>query len=192
MTKIYQNEYINADAWAASGAYFIWGKATELSSSSLAGLERTASLKELSAATKANVWPLLMQRISIQYQRKTQPIYPINMTGEGLTQVTLLGAPSGALECQGIVGPATDISKLVEATGTACGAGVCALLQPFNRSCTIDTYNREEPERIRTTGSNRYLIKNLLLSTIGLTMDGSEMAVVGVPLTFTFTSLEML
>lgn len=191
MAKIYQNEYINADAWAASGAYFIWGKASELSSSSLAGLGRTASLQELSSSTKANVWPLLLQRITLQYQRKTQPIYPVNTTGEGLTQITLLGAPSGVLECTGIIGPATDINDLIEATGTACGAGVCALLQPFNRSCTIDAENKE-PERIRTTGSNRYLIKNLLLQSISMQVDGSELAVVNAPLSFTFTSLELL
>ena len=126
--------------------------------------------------------PIMMTQLTIQYTRPISPQFPINVTESGVnTSLNIMGRPSGTLQCTGLLAPnATSLSGFLEATGKACvmpGEGVSVGVRPFTL-CDTDT-------------PMTFTLKDVILQNVSVTIQGGEVQVVQVPLTFLFTSMDV-
>lgn len=121
--------------------------------------------------------PILIEGLQVDYRRGVQPMYPINPTASGTyKKLNIIGSPSGSMSCTGLV--TRDIANMQ------------AFLRAVSKECTDDTVTfhiRPFASADCPSPNIRYTITGLLLVSIGLTIQGGEVATVQQPLQFTFT-----
>lgn len=131
-----------------------------------------------------NNLPVVLVNLQIQYTRNTQPIFPVNVNASGKAEkINIIGIPNGRLDATGIIVPSrTDMWSFIKATGKSCmsdGEHVTMTISPF----VSDTSGCSD--------NTKFKLKGVILTTVGLTMQGSDMAYVQMPLSFSFTSMTM-
>lgn len=160
MSAIFNNPYTNTDTWSVQGASVKWS----------------------TGSGSASDLPLVMLAVQIGYQRSLTPLYPINKQSDGATKYVIAGPPRGSLSVNSILGPSqTALKSFIDAVTKDCkgnGDQVSVVLSPFGSSCTNPGWGSE----ITLTG--------LDMESIGLSIQSGESAVVNMPLSFTFTSME--
>ena len=132
----------------------------------------------------------MMLNLSMSYQRQIARFYPVNGDTQGnMTKYNISGAPQGVLQVGSIYGPTnTGLQAFIEAVAKDCKTDddtVLLKIQPFgNLNCSSsgggNTFNNSK---------NSFLLRGLELESLGMQIQGGEVAVVNMPLTFSFTSL---
>lgn len=172
--NVFTNPYNSTQTWSAQGAIVTWG----------VGNGNTATLGAGSQI------PLMMLNLSMSYQRQIAKFYPVNGDTQGnMTKYNVSGAPQGVLQVGSIYGPTnTGLQAFIEAVAKDCKTDndtVLLKIQPFgNLKCSSsgggNTFNNSK---------NSFLLRGLELESLGMQIQGGEVAVVNMPLTFSFTSL---
>lgn len=170
--NVFTNPYNSTQTWSAQGAIVMWGVGSG-NSEDLAGSKI----------------PLMMLNLSMSYQRQIAKFYPINTDDKGnMTKYNISGAPQGVLQVGSIYGPSNgDLNRFIEAISKDCKKDedtVLIKIKPFgNLKCSS------------TGGGNTFsndgnlLLRGVELESIGMQIQGGEVAVVNMPLTLSFTSL---
>jgi hypothetical protein len=185
--KVFNNPFANTETWSAQGALLTWnvGSASKLLES-----------KDISRAV-----PLLLQTVQLQYSQPVQAMYPINAQGlNKAVRINMKGAPNGVLSFNSIYSPMhTDIKEFLEAASRGCslqGQELYVVIHPFgNIECSGISQSRGQENDPRA-GINKhkndisFLLKGVVLTSMGLNIEGNELTVVNMPLQFMFTSME--
>lgn len=142
----------------------------------------TGALLEWGADGNASTtFPLLLNQLNVSYSRNIQAIYPINVINEkALTKLQIMGAPQGVLQCTGIITPTyADLEAFLSATSDSCQShNVVFTLKPFqNGACNIKF---------------GYELTGLTLQSLGVNIQGNEIAIISQPLNFTFTTMKLI
>lgn len=106
------------------------------------------------------------------------------------------GAPNGTLRITGIYSPtAQSLSDFIEAVSKECKTtkdSVNIVIRPFGNlkcSTSLESVEKEAAKAAKEPHGELHL-KGLELASIGLTIQGGEVAIVNLPLVFTFTGLD--
>lgn len=162
--SIFQNPYQSTETWSAQGALIKWS----------GGKVGTGN-------------PLLVLQISIQYQRRIQPFYPIASDAQSRKKINMVGAPVGQMTIGSIFTPsATGLSAFLKAVGAPCKDAenaVTMTLQPFGDVCKNGTSSQANGETFTLTGVE--------LESVGVQIQGGEVAVVNMPTTYSFTDMDL-
>ena len=126
--------------------------------------------------------PLMINQLNISYSRNIQAIYPINVLDgqETLTKLQIMGAPQGVLQCTGIITPTyASIEDFLEKTSDSCDShNVVFTVKPFQSgTCNVKF---------------GYKLNGLTLQSLGVNIQGNEIAIISQPLNFTFTSMTLI
>lgn len=160
---IFQNPYQTTETWSAQGALMTWK----------------------GGGVPSN--PLLVLQIGIQYQRRIQPFYPIAEGGANRKKINMVGAPSGQLTIGSIFTPsATGLKAFLTAVGAPCKGeedGITMELTPFGEACK----NGAGQSFLGET----FVLKGIELETVGVQIQGGEVAVVNIPTTYSFTDMDL-
>lgn len=162
--SIFQNPYQSTETWSAQGALIQW-----------------------SGANVPQSAPLLVLQISIQYQRRLQPFYPIAATAATRKKINMVGAPVGQMTIGSIFTPsATGLDAFLKAVGSPCkdaNSAVTMTLQPFGDVC-------QNGQSTQTNGQT-FTLKGVELESVGVQIQGGEVAVVNIPTTYSFTDMDL-
>lgn len=171
--NVFTNPYNSTQTWSAQGAIVTWGVGRG-DANSLGGSQI----------------PLMMLNLNMSYQRQVAKFYPVNGDAQGnMTKYNISGAPQGMLQVGSIYGPSNSgLSAFIEAVAKDCKQDsdtVLIKIRPFgNLNCSSsgggNTFNNSK---------NSFLLRGLELESLGMQIQGGEVAVVNMPLTFSFTSL---
>lgn len=171
--NVFTNPYNSTQTWSAQGAIVTWGVGN--------GNSNTPGSGQI---------PLMMLNLNMSYQRQIARFYPVNGDIQGnMTKYNISGAPQGVLQVGSIYGPTnTGLQAFIEAVAKDCKTDddtVLLKIQPFgNLNCSSsgggNTFNNNK---------NSFLLRGLELESLGMQIQGGEVAVVNMPLTFSFTSL---
>lgn len=161
--SIFQNPYQTTETWSAQGALMAWK----------------------GGGVPSN--PLLVLQISIQYQRRIQPFYPIAEGGANRKKINMVGAPSGQMTIGSIFTPsATSLKAFLTAVGSPCkgeGDSITMELTPFGEGC-------ENGNHVSFLGET-FVLKGIELESVGVQIQGGEVAVVNMPTTYSFTDMDL-
>lgn len=161
--SIFQNPYKSTETWSAQGALIKW----------------------TGGGVTGN--PLLVLQISIQYQRRVQPFYPIASDSQSRKKINMVGAPVGQMTIGSIFTPsATGLAAFLKAVGSPCKNAedsVTMTLQPFGEVCQNGTSSQANGETFKLTGVE--------LESVGVQIQGGEVAVVNLPTTYSFTDMDL-
>lgn len=161
--------YKSARTWSAQGAIVKWGTGAD--------------------NADANDFPLVMLNLTVSFGRTLQKFFPIAQVEGQSTQINIGGAPRGTMQVGAIFAPYNDqLVTFLNAVGKECknrSEGVNVSIMPFgNQTCSGDS--EESP------GFNnqvKFTLKNVELETLGVTIQGGEVAIVNFPTTYSFTGL---
>lgn len=102
MKSVFNNPYTQApQVWSAQGAAVTWGQ--------------TQAAAQANQAAANKVFAAL-GGITINYQRPVSMRYPIG----GSAPIQLIGAPSGVVQLNTIIGPSTELNDFLDALASAC------------------------------------------------------------------------
>lgn len=162
--SIFNNPYKTTETWSAQGALVKW-----------------------SGGKVGNGNPLLVLQIQIQYQRSVQPFYPIASSAATRTKINMVGAPRGQMTIGSIFTPsATGLKQFLEAVGSACKDKenmITMTLQPFGDTCKNGKSSQSNGGVFKLTGVE--------LESVGVQIQGGEVAVVNMPTTYSFTDMDL-
>lgn len=164
--SIFQNPYTKTESWSAQGALVKW-----------------------SGAGVSNGNPMLMLQIQIQFQRSVQPFYPIAGDTKDLTKINMVGAPRGQMTVGSIFTPSAtqaNLSAFLKAAGKPCKSAADAItmtLQPFGTACNTNNNQAVTGQTFKLTGVE--------LESVGVQVQGGEVAVVNLPTTYSFTDMDL-
>lgn len=135
-----------------------------------------------SSSGNGDTLPLLLNQLNITYSRNIQAIYPINVVNQekALTKLQIMGAPQGILQCTGIITPTyADIEEFLSETSDSCDShNVVFTIKPFQSgTCKIKF---------------GYELTGLTLQSLGVNIQGNEVAIISQPLNFTFTTMKLI
>lgn len=161
----------SAQTWSAQGAIVNWsvGKGTG-----------DADSKQL---------PLVMMNLTASFQRTLQKFYPIAQVQGKKKQINIGGAPRGTLQIGAIFAPyGDDLEKFLKAVAKECKGdddGVTITIRPFgNQKCT-GTAGTQQFNNIA------FKLKNVELESLGVSVQGGEVAIVNFPTNYSFTGLDL-
>lgn len=185
--QVFNNPFANTETWTAQGALLTW-KVGKNSDPALEG-------------KIADAVPLLLQTVQIQYSQPIQPMYPINAQGVGkAVRINMKGAPNGTLAFNSIYSPMhTSIEDFLKAASKGCsmaGDELYVVIHPFgNIECTTVEYTGKSDKRDNSPTKGHYndvsfALKGVVLTSMGLNIEGNELTVVNMPLQFMFTSMD--
>lgn len=161
--------YKAAQTWSAQGAIVKWG----------IGENATKDM------------PLVMMNLTMSYGRQLQKFFPICQDADGVpTQINIGGAPRGTLQIGAIFAPYSDsLSDFLSAVAKECKSkadGVYLTIMPFgNQKCAGDGDVQEFNNNVSFT------LKNVELETVGVSIQGGEVAIVNFPTNYSFTGLDL-
>lgn len=165
--SIFNNPYNNTETWSAQGALMKWA----------------------GGGVSTNGNPMLVLQINIQFQRSVQPFYPIASDSTTRKKINMVGAPRGQMTIGSIFTPsATGLGAFLRAVGSPCKDAensITVTLQPFGDICKNGTYgNPGNAETFKLTGVE--------LESVGVQIQGGEVAVVNMPTTYSFTDMDLV
>lgn len=162
--SIFSNPYNNTETWSAQGALMKW-----------------------TGAKVGNGNPLLVLQISIQFQRAIQPFYPIASSAATRKKINMVGAPKGQMTIGSIFTPsAQGLAAFLKAVGAPCKdaeSSINVTLQPFGDVCTNGTSTQ--------VNGQTFTLKGVELESVGVQIQGGEVAVVNIPTTYSFTDMDL-
>lgn len=167
---VFNNPYNATETWTAQGAVVTWGKGNG------------------SNASEGGSVPLIMTDLSIGYSRSMRPVFAINKVKDALTRYNIAGAPSGTLNIGSILGPtATELESFLSAVTNTCHTNndsVLLTINPFgNVTCTS-----EEGESFQGVP---IILRGVELVGMSMAIQGGDMALINMPLSFMFSSMEI-
>ena len=184
--QVFNNPFANTETWSAQGALLTW----KVGTSSDIPLDGTI----------ADAVPLLLQTVQLQYSQPIQPMYPINAQGlNKAVRINMKGAPNGTLAFNSIYSPLhTNLKEFLQAASKGCslqGEELYVVIHPFgNIECTtVDVTGPDKKSRSQHNGHYNdvsFALKGVVLTSMGLNIEGNELTVVNMPLQFMFTSME--
>jgi len=161
----------SAQTWSAQGAIVNWavGKGT---------------------GAKSNQLPLVMMNLTASFQRTLQKFYPIAQVQGKKKQINIGGAARGTLQIGAIFAPyGDDLEKFLEAVAKECKGdddGVTITIRPFgNQKCTGTAGTQKFNNNIA------FQLKNVELESLGVSVQGGEVAIVNFPTSYSFTGLDL-
>lgn len=162
MADIFSNPYKNVETWTAQGAVVNYTVGTG----------------------SAVAVPLLMTNITVNYGRRVMPQYPINTSSSGSgKKINIAGVPSGTLQVGSIYGPTmTGLQQFIEAVAKQVKTAADQIgltIRPFGTTVGNTTVN-----------NSTLKLGGVELEQVALSLQGGETAIVNMPLTFSFTSLD--
>jgi len=164
--QIVNSPYKTTQSWASQGAIINYGKAD----------------------IEAGPIPLMVAGLSLTYDQQASPLYPLNTDGNGnATKINIKGAPRGTLQLQSIYCPVPkNIEDFLEKASRDCvaaGDEMFITIRPFGDiKCAAGT---------NVTGDDVFKLKGVELVSLGLNIQSGEITLVNMPLSFTFTTLEL-
>jgi len=169
MLKVFNNPYKTTESWSAQGAIIMWYLGTP------------------GADSDANKIPLMVNAVSMQYNRQQISFYPLNADASGnATKVNVKGAPTGSLQLTSIYCPTPgEIGKFLEAAARDCakaGDEMYVTIRPFG---TIKC--GDQP----VTKAPRWILSGVELNGLALNIQSAEVTLVNMPLAFTFSGLQI-
>lgn len=160
---IFHNPYQTTETWSAQGALMTWR----------------------GGGVPSN--PLLVLQISIQNQRRIQPFYPIAEGSANRKKINMVGVPMGQLTIGSIFTPsATNLKDFLTAVAAPCRDGdnsITMELTPFGDTCRNGAGQSFLGETFVLTG--------IELESVGVQIQGGEVAVVNIPTTYSFTDMDL-
>lgn len=167
--EIFNNPYKNTESWSAQGAiinYFKGSNGTE---------------------SDANKVPLMISTLTLQYARQQSSFFPLNADASGnATKVNIKGAPSGTLQFTSIYCPTPgtieDFLKMAARDCIKSGDEMYITIRPFGLVKCADQPILKVP---------RFVLSAVELAGLGLNIQSSEVTLVNMPLSFTFTGLKI-
>lgn len=163
--QIFNNPFKTTESWTAQGAVLEYGIKNQ----------------------KFSKVPLVIQGLSMQYGQQAAPIFPINTDGNGqATRINVKGAPSGQLTFNTTYSPVPGtIKDFIQKASRDCvtaGNELVITLRPFGDiKCAGRT----------ATDKTTFTLTGVDLVSLGITIQGGEVTLVQMPLSFTFTTLDM-
>ena len=181
MATIFTSNPIGTESWSAQGAVVTWNKGSSNPTGS-----RTYN------GSSAGMIPILMQQISLTYQRTIQSLYPLNQVEGGLRKCNITGAPRGQLNIVGIYAPTNaDLDDFLEAVSKPCKTDkdqINIRLHPYAwGGCST-----KQKSNIASGGmysNSEFILKGIELESLGFSISAGENALSQMPLTFSFTEL---
>lgn len=157
---IFNNPYNNTETWSAQGALMSWNGAE--------GVEKGA--------------PMLILQVTAQFSRRIQSFYPIVAKASARKKINMTGAPVGQLTIGGIFSPDTkSLKSFIEAVGAPCKKDpITCTITPFGDDC--DKWGDGTRPTITLSG--------IELESVGIQIQGGEVAVVNFPTTYSFTDMD--
>lgn len=171
---IFYNPYSQTETWTAQGAIMTWHKGPN-------------------AASNINN-PMLMLQIQIQYQRAVQAFYPIATDATAaLSKINMAGAPRGQMTIGSIFTPSkTGLKTFLTAVADPCKDAkkvITVKLKPFgNVKCNTAASGGN------TTGISQgeeFTLTGVELESVGVQIQGGEVAIVNLPTTYSFTDMDL-
>ena len=166
--QIFNTGITDNQVWTAQGAVVTW--------------DASGSNKDVSKSGK--LVPILMQGISINFQRQANQLIPLNQTASNLRRCIILGSPRGTLTVQGIYSPVmSGLSSFLKSVSDPCsGKAISMALHPFG----INSCPNNSETKIKDTAWYLYGVE---LEQLAVSIQGGETAITQLPLTFSFTGL---
>lgn len=162
--SIFNNPYQNTETWSAQGALLKW-----------AGGGVTNN-------------PMLVLQINIAFQRTIQPLYPIASDSESRKKINMVGAPRGQMTIGSIFTPsATGLGEFLRAVGSPCKKAtdsVTVTLTPFGDVC-------KDGKTGAQVNGETFTLTGVELESVGVQIQGGEVAVVNMPTTYSFTDMSL-
>ena len=172
MDQMFNNPYARTETWSVQGAAITYGQGSESG-------ETTSG--------SSFVCPLILTSLQMQFSRTIQRFYPIAGKQGAMTRYNILGAPNGTLNTQSMFGPTVKMQDFVNVVTAPCktaGKEVWMQINPFGEiTCTSES-------NVTTTLSPFvFKLTGLDMESFGLAIQGGEITVVQMPMSFTFTGL---
>lgn len=171
---IFYNPYSQTETWTAQGAVMTWHKGNSSSS---------------------NVTnPMLMLQIQIQYQRSVQAFYPIATDANAqLSKINMAGAPRGQMTIGSIFTPSkTGLKAFFEAVAEPCkdaSKAITVKLSPFGNVKCNTAASGGNTQGVST--GETFTLTGVELESVGVQLQGGEVAVVNLPTTYSFTDMSV-
>jgi len=161
--NVFNNPFTTTESFSAQGAVLNWV-----------------------VGSKTSTLPLILTGIAVSYNRPTQSLYPINgISTAKPVRVLVHGAPTGQLQTTSIYSPSmSDMEAFIKAVTKDCKTKeeqVDITLRPFGSLSCAGNDKKKDTTKFTLTGVE--------LSGFQLNIQGGEIALVTMPLTFTFAGL---
>lgn len=165
-TSLYDNQYTGTETWSTQGAAITYGQ----------------------GGSTATPLPLLASQLTLTYSRVVNPFFPINSTSQGKIQYNIAGAPQGSLTLGNLLAPNTVMEAFLKVVGAGCITKedeISMMIKPFGElKCSSSGAGTASVK-----GSCK--ITGVTLQSFGLTIQSQgSIALISVPMTFSFTGLE--
>lgn len=172
-TKIFTPTYMDTQTWTAQGALLQWG---------------------IVNTTPKDI-PLILSRIQVQYEQKIESIYPVAQHSSNKLRINIKGAPSGILTTYSIFAPGgvANLKDFIEAVSKDCKPSdqqVDVFLSPFGSVDCQRIYGANARPGASVNRDFKFTLHGVELTRLDFDLQGSEAAMVNLPLQFRFTSLE--
>lgn len=159
--NIFNNPYKTIESWSAQGAVINWGTSN----------------------TPSAPIPLIANSLNLTYAQQVSSIYPLNTSPSGAKKkINIKGAPNGNLTIGSVFSPThQNLAAFIQAVTKDCKTEndqVTITIRPFG-DIQCDT----------EVGTVLYLT-GVDCSQIQLGIQGGEVAIVNMPMVFTFTGLD--
>lgn len=163
--QIFNTGITDNQIWTAQGAVVTWD----------------ASNARTDVGKSGQLVPILMNSISISFQRQSTQMMPLNQTSSNLRRCIIVGTPRGTLTVQGIYSPVMDgLSNFLGTVSNPCADhGISMALHPFGINACPDV-------KLRDTA---WYLYGVTLESLTVSIQGGETAITNLPLTFSFTGL---
>lgn len=171
---------------------FFDGTPTSTSQWTVDGAIVTYGTETTTASFESDIVPLYMSRIVMSFQRRAQPMFPLNTSKSGTRKRLMINLPpEGTLQAVGLYGPSGDsLKKFFETFSSPCASGSRTLyLHPFSYTC------KGNETTASSTGAQKaarhgWKLYGVTLESVGMQIDGQEPTLCNLPLTFRFTGLD--
>lgn len=168
---IFTNRQYTTETWSAQGATLNYYQ----------GLN-SAAIQPL---------PLLISNFTIQYNRSVGAVYPINADPAGnMAKINICGAPRGTLTVGSIFSPTqgSDLADFIERVGAECKTPETEFgifITPIGGACASNGSTQSFQNIV-------FHLQGLELEQLQVSVQGGEQALVSQPMTFSFTTLDLV
>ena len=131
--------------------------------------------------------PLMVSGLSFSYTQQATPVFPLNTDGNGnATKINIKGAPQGQLQLQSIYCPvAKNIDDFLEKASRSCVGEAEQLIVTIRPFGDIKCGNES------VTDAPVITLTGVELATIGFSIASGAVTLVNMPLSFSFTNMDI-
>lgn len=172
--SFFEGSPTSTSQWTVDGAIVTYGKGTSV------------------ADFESDIVPLYMSSIQMTFQRRAQPMFPLNTSKSGTRKRLMINLPpEGTLQTVGLYGPSGDSLKtFFETFSSPCADGSRTLyLHPFSYTCEW-TDTSSSSTGAQKAAKHGWKLYGVTLETVGMQINGQEPTLCNLPLTFRFTGLD--